>query len=168
VLRLDPSNHTATVVRQYGEGDLHAAYMGDLQLLPDGNAFVGWGAEPYFSEYDKSGKLLLQGHFPPPDETYRATLEDWAGVPLTPPSAAAQRTAAGATVYASWNGATQVRSWRVLAHKSSSGPTVVATVAKSGFETSIPLKGAFTAFQVQALDANGRVLGTSKQFSAGM
>jgi hypothetical protein len=55
----------------------------------------------------------------------------------------------------------------MLAGKSSSGLTVVATTAKSGFETAIPLKGAFSAFQVQALDANGRVVGTSRQFSAG-
>jgi hypothetical protein len=167
VLRLDPSKRTATFVREYGDGHLHAAYMGDLELLPDGNAFVGWGAEPYFSEFDSSGKLLLQGHFPSPDETYRVNLARWVGIPLTPPSAAVRRSASGDTVYASWNGSTEVTSWRVLAGRSPSSLAVVATATKSGFETSIPLKGSFTAFQVQALDSSGRVIGTSHQLSAG-
>ncbi len=43
------------------------------------------------------------------------------------------------TVYASWNGATEVASWRVLAGPSAGRRTVVATAAKSGFETAIPV-----------------------------
>ena len=32
-----------------------------------------------------SGKLLLEGELPGPDLTYRATLEQWVGLPLSPP-----------------------------------------------------------------------------------
>src|SRR5204863_196828 len=77
--------------------------------------FVGWGNEPYFSEYSRSGKLLYEAELPGPDLTYRATLQRWAGLPLWPPTGAARRHAGATTVYASWNGATQVTSWRVLA-----------------------------------------------------
>jgi len=36
-------------------------FMGDTQPLAGGTTFVGWGSERYFSEYDRSGKLLFEG-----------------------------------------------------------------------------------------------------------
>jgi hypothetical protein len=68
------------------------------------------------------------------------------------------------TVYASWNGATEVASWRVLA---GSSPTTLApavsSVAKTGFETAIPLAAvaAGTYVAVEALDSAGAVIGVS-------
>jgi hypothetical protein len=67
-------------------------------------------------------------------------------------------------VYASWNGATQVASWRVLAGSSASGLRAVANTSRSGFETAIPVPQSYTTFKVEALDANGRVIGTSALF----
>ena len=84
--------------------------------MQNGNTFVGWGSEPYFSEYGPSGKLLLEGSFPGSDLSYRSTLEQWVGEPLSSPVGAARQTGGKTTVYASWNGATEVVSWRVLAH----------------------------------------------------
>jgi hypothetical protein len=70
------------------------------------------------------------------------------------------------TVYVSWNGATAVRSWRVLAGTGTDHLATVAKAARSGFETAIGVSGPYTSFQVQALDQNGRVIGTSKAFTA--
>ncbi|MGH9106343.1 MAG: MFS transporter, partial [Acidimicrobiales bacterium] len=117
-LQLDRKSHTVKVLKRYVHANrFSAAYMGDLQPLPDGNVFVGWGQQPNFSEYTKSGKVLLDASFPGPDLSYRATVEPWVGLPEYPPSAAARRRAGGSTVYASWNGATRVASWRVLGAK---------------------------------------------------
>jgi hypothetical protein len=63
-------------------------------------------------------------------------------------------------VYASWNGATTVASWRIRARG-----RVVATAPRSGFETAIRVASAAPAFEVEALDAGGRVLGTSRPFA---
>ena len=80
VLKLDQHTHTATVVAQYGgRRNLNSEYMGDTQPLPNGNVMVGWGSEPYFSEYSRSGKLLLDAVWPGSDLTYRATVEPWVG-----------------------------------------------------------------------------------------
>jgi hypothetical protein len=68
-------------------------------------------------------------------------------------------------VYASWNGATKVASWRILAGPSEGSLTAIGTADKSGFETPIALRQSYKAFQVQALDSGGRVLGTSKPFT---
>ena len=71
--------------------------------------------------------------------------------------------AAGTVAYASWNGATDVASWRVLAGPSPSSLAPVATSPRTGFETAIPLPGATAPgyAQVQALDGSGAVIGVS-------
>ena len=167
VLNLDQNTKTATLVAQYPGGDqFETEYMGDTQPLPNGNTFVGWGSEPYLTEYSRSGQQLLQGRFPGPDLSYRSTLEPWVGLPLSPPAGAARAAGSRTVVYASWNGATQLVSWRVLAGSGAGKLAAVASAARSGFETAIPLPRSYEIFKVQALDASGRVIGVSRQFTS--
>jgi hypothetical protein len=168
VLRLDQGTHVATLAAQYTGGDdndFESEYMGDTEPLANGNAFIGWGSEPYFSEYSRSGQQLLEANFPGSDLSYRSTLEQWVGLPLTRPAAAIRQTRGSTTVYVSWNGATQVVSWRVLAGAGAGRLTAVATTPQSGFETVIPVPQGYTSFKVQALGADGRVIGVSRLFS---
>lgn len=168
VLKLDTAKHTATLVKQYlHDPVLHAAFLGSTQLLRGGNVVVGWGSQPYFSEYTSSGKLLLDAVFPGADLSYRVYLQHWAGTPFFPPGGAVRKHRGKATVYASWNGATGVVAWRVLAGRSAKHLVAVATKAQSGFETAIHLKHAYRVFKVQALDSSGRVIRTSRAFRAG-
>jgi hypothetical protein len=165
VLRLDERAHTAALVSQYGEHEgFESEYMGDTQPLQGGGAFIGWGSERYFSEYDRSGKLLDEGILPEPDRTYRAQLEPWTGTPDTKPAGAARRSGNGITVYASWNGATQVASWRVLG-VSGSSTHQVGKSARSGFETSIAVPAGSAGYEVQALNSAGHPLATSSAFA---
>jgi EmrB/QacA subfamily drug resistance transporter len=168
-LKLDQGAHTATLATQYGKGPhFDADYMGSTEPLANGGTFVGWGSEPNFSEYGSSGKLLLDVVLPRPDLSYRAELEPkWVATPYYPPSGAARTSGGKSTVYASWNGATQVAAWRVQAGTSASSLAPVSTYQKAGFETAIPLKQGYRTFEVQALDTAGHVLGTSKTFTAG-
>jgi EmrB/QacA subfamily drug resistance transporter len=162
VLKLDQRSHTAKLAGQYTHGaNFNSEYMGSLEPLANGNEFVGWGSAPFFTEYDSSGNMLLDARLPGHDLSHRATVEPWVGAPLYPPSGAARRSGSRTVVYASWNGATRVRSWRVLGD----GGASVASAAKSGFETAIPVTQGSRTFRVQALDAHGRVLGTSKAFT---
>jgi hypothetical protein len=165
-LKLDQATHTATKIVDYGtSAQFEADYMGDLQPLPNGNVMIGWGSEPYITELTSSGEPVLEGKLPEHNLTYRATLDPWMGQPLYPPLGAARQHAGKTTVYASWNGATQVASWRVLAGESSTALRPVASVTRSGFETAIPLPQSHRSFEVQALNAAGRPLGTSKPFT---
>lgn len=166
VIQLNTANHTGSLVSQYTHGsDFNAAFLGDTQLLPDGNVVIGWGSQPYFSEYTKSGKLLLDAVWPNPNVNYRAYVQSWVGKPFFPPSGAARDSHGKATVYASWDGATQVAAWRVLAGPGVKHLVVIATRPKSGFETAIALRAQYKTFKLQALDATGHVLGTSNTFS---
>ncbi len=165
VLKLNQKTHTATFAGEYSHGsNFDSDYMGSLEPLSNGNEFVGWGSSPFITEYDASGNMLLDARLPGSDITYRAQVEPWVGEPLTPPAAAARKKAGKTTVYASWNGATKVASWKVL--DGASGQTVAAAT-KSGFETAIPVSEAHDTFKVQALDSHGHVLGSTARFSAG-
>ena len=104
---------------------------------------------------------------PGPDLSYRATLEPWVGLPLTPPAGAARTTGGKTTVYASWNGATEVVSWRVLAAAGAGRLTARGERPRSGFETAIGVPQGYSSFEVQALDAGGRVIGTYPALRAG-
>ena len=75
---------------------------------------------------------------------------------------AARRTRGGIDVWASWNGATHVRRWRVLAGPAPErlGHTGVGA-AFAGLETRIRVRSAARYVAVQALGAGGAVLETS-------
>ena len=163
VLRLDQASRTATLVREYRhDEELHAAYMGSFQQTAEGNVVVGWGAEPYISEYTEDGRLLLDGALPSPDLTYRAIVRPWVGDPHTLPASAVRRAGNRVTVYASWNGSTRVTAWRVLGGSNATNLTPVAQRAKTGFETAVRVPGGHAVYEVQALDRSGQVLATSR------
>ncbi|HEY2578602.1 MAG TPA: arylsulfotransferase family protein [Streptosporangiaceae bacterium] len=136
--------------------------QGSVQLLPDGRVFVGWGAQPYFSEFASDGSLLLDGRLPLNDQSYRAFTSAWSGKPTGNPAVAARpNPARGTAVYASWNGATDVQTWTVLAGPKPSALTLAGSQPRAGFETLIPVDSEGPYFAVTAHDATGKQLGKS-------
>jgi hypothetical protein len=66
------------------------------------------------------------------------------------------------TVYASWNGATEVTSWQVLAGPGADMLQPVGSARRDGFETAIRVRTAEPYVAVQARDRAGEVIGTSR------
>ena len=169
VLKPNVGKRKVTLAKAYRhEPKLNTAFLGSMQTLAKGGAVVGWGSLPFFSEYSASGKQILNVKWPGKDETYRALYTgDWVGTPSYPPSGAAKASGGKTKVYASWNGATEVAKWKVLAGSSVPGLKVVATKSRTGFETVIKLSKSYHDYAVEALDSHGHVLahGTSKPFS---
>jgi hypothetical protein len=162
VLQLNTATHTATRVAAYTHSpNLFVAFLGSMQLLPNRNAVVGWGSRPFFSEYSGSGRQLLDAMFPGNDQSYRALFTpNWVGTPSYPPSGALRTSGGQTTVYASWNGATQVARWAVLGGSSASHLKQVATKRKTGFETAISLgTKTYKVVAVRAVDGKGKALG---------
>lgn len=170
MLALDWSRHTATVVHQYllPRPQL-AGSQGNVEIEPDGNVFVGWGQLPYFTEYSASGRLLYEGVLPGPDGSYRAFRAPWVGLPSSRPAAVARHLGkgGGVDVYVSWNGATQVASWQLLAGPSAGRLQASGhPVPRQGFQTTIATTGTARYYAVQALGSAGEVLGQSKPIRA--
>jgi hypothetical protein len=164
LLSLDTTSRPmrATLIRRYTHTPgLSTISQGNTQLLPNHDVFVGWGADPEFSEYAPGGRQILEGSFALGVNTYRAYRFPWTGQPLTRPSVAAASSSTGVTVYASWNGATRVARWRVLTGSSAGAMSAKTTAPRTGFETAITLAGHPAYVSVQALDSGGRMLGSS-------
>jgi hypothetical protein len=159
VLRLDMKRMRATLVRSFlHRPRLIAVDQGNMQLLPNGHYLVGWGHQPYFTEFGPHGKQLLDGRFGRGRvDSYRAYRFRWTGRPTRPPAVAVERD----TVYVSWNGATEVAKWQLLAGPDPRTLRPVRTVRKDGFETAIPRGGEAEWVAVRALDRHGRTLGRS-------
>jgi hypothetical protein len=164
-IALDFKTHRARLTSAYTHPNppLLAASQGNMQTLSDGNAVVGYGGLPAISEYAQGGSLLFDAHLPFDMSFYRAFRFPWSGRPQSLPALLANLNNTGeeTIVHMSWNGATEVTAWRVLAgdHLQSLRPRTA--VAASGFESSTILPRKYAYVAVQALDATGRVLGIS-------
>jgi hypothetical protein len=162
-VRIDWAHRNVTLVdRHVHTPALLSGSQGDSDTLPDGDVFVGWGEQPYITEFSPSGEVVFDARLPAPGQSYRAYRTPWSAAPAAPPAIAVRAAAPGTVaVYASWNGATDVRSWRVLGGEGSGALQHLVTVPRAGFETAIPLGSAAPWFAVQALGPDGQVLGTS-------
>lgn len=164
-IALDMATRSATLVRAYPhpQAPLMADSQGNMQTLPDHGEVIGWGAVPSVSELAPNGEILFDAHLPPGFSAYRAFRFPWNGQPLWLPGVSASLNASldSTAVFASWNGATDVAAWRVLAGSAPGSLTPAGTMPAHGFESSIILPEAYSYVAVQALGAGGQVLSTS-------
>ncbi len=167
ILELDDRKMKASLVREYTHGQ-HADAAGNVQLLPNGNVFVGWGRALAFSEFGHDGELLFDASLPSGNRSYRAFRSPWSGHPTDRPAAAAERASGGEVrVYASWNGATEVASWEVLAGSGPDRLKPAGSAPRKGFETAITFQTDEPYVAVKARDRSGRVLGASEALKPG-
>ncbi|KAL7792427.1 Arylsulfotransferase domain-containing protein [Trichoderma ceciliae] len=179
-IAVDPVSHTARVVSQFFHPEsIDSGAMGGYQTLDSGNSMTAWGYNPGFVEYRSDGMPVMDfqrgviGGEPLSDMfAYRVNKEDWTGKPSWPPSVAAdapQNNTLDATMYVSWNGATDVASWAIFAsndHRTISNYTnLIAESPRQGFETAIPLATSTNItcryVAAAAISSSGNVLGST-------
>ncbi|XKH54796.1 arylsulfotransferase family protein [Citricoccus nitrophenolicus] len=178
-LALDGDAMTAEVATEYlPPADRVASSMANAQQLANGNMLVGWGARPHYSEYTPGGELIYDvchgdecrgDEFEGGGGSYRAYKFAWEGHPATVPDVAVQDGGeehdGGPVAFVSWNGATEVARWRLMAGEDESSATEQAVVDREGFETAIPIPDDAAELPyavVEALDAEGTVLGAAQ------
>jgi hypothetical protein len=164
VVEVDEDAMSASLAREYTHPDeLRSATQGNAQVLPNGNVLVGWGSAPVFSEFDHEGRLLFSAAYPTESESYRTFRFPWSGQPTDDPAVAAE---AGSkhevTLYASWNGATEVESWQVLAGSGPDELELLASAPHKGFETVITVHTTEPYVGLEAMNNSGKVLGTTR------
>jgi Arylsulfotransferase (ASST) len=157
LLRVDLRQRKVRLMRAYAHPrHLLSTSQGNMQVLPDRHVFVGWGSEPTFTEFARDGRVVFDGHFVKGADSYRGYKFVWNGRPKAPPVVAVRRAGSGLlTVYASWNGATSVSRWQVLAGATAAALKPAATAGRTGFETAIKLRTKAKFVAVRALMASG-------------
>jgi hypothetical protein len=170
VLKLDTDAMTATLVHEYPHPtNIISVSQGDMQALPNGNFFVGWGSSPVFTEFDPDGTVLFNGRYEQGVSSYRAYRLPWVGHPGEAPAIAAEQGAeTEVKVYASWNGATEVATWQVLAGPDPDQLQHVGDAPRSGYETEITVQIEAGYVAARAQDSAGKVLGTSAPTKLGV
>lgn len=157
-VHLDFAHKTATLIRnQLHPGSIGNNVMnGNAQQLPDGNVFGSWGSTRHISEFTPDGRMVYDVALGM--QSYRAFLSPWTGTPDSNPSL----TVAATSVTAEWNGATNIAQWRLLHGESTDALKPTTTVPWNGLDTTIPISNSHSGYyQLQALDANGAVIGLS-------
>lgn len=173
VMRLDTSRQVATIEAEYfTEGrPQNSTLAGSMRALPNGNKLVGWGKTGCITEYDRyirpifEACLLDEGR----PALYRVHKSDrWVGHPSGKPSIFSYSKSREMTaVYMSWNGATEIHSWRIFGSEAGRVPDLIweeiLVVPNSGFETLLgPLPRFLHSVYAEALDAQGHVIGVSE------
>ncbi|KAF1347044.1 hypothetical protein BDV97DRAFT_231687 [Delphinella strobiligena] len=166
--------------------EIKAFRKGGMHYLPNRNALSGYGNEPALTEFAPDGTILWDVRFGSlggdrgTADNYRSMKVNWTGFPTWNPSIAAgssiqapspllnntlPRNAPNDTAYFSWNGATEIKSWLVLASKESQNLTSISNLwtelPKLGFETSVQIGTAARYIRVVALGANSTILAAS-------
>jgi hypothetical protein len=165
-IALDFKTHEAHLSSALTHPDppLLAASQGNMQTLAGGDTVVDYGGVPEISEYAPDGSLLFDAHLSFDMSSYRGFRFPWSGQPLSPPAvlASLNNTGEETIVHMSWNGASDVAAWRVLAGSHPGSLSSEATVAAGGFEGSTILAKKYSYVAVQALGGAGNVLGSSR------
>lgn len=164
-LDVDESRRKVTLARAYvSSHKLVAGAMGSVQILSSGRVMVGWGVASYTSKFAATGELLSEFALPAGMYSFRGLWLPWDGAPHHRPKVTAKRDRRRdtTTLYASWNGATEVTEWRVEAGPSHGQLRPLGIATSHGFETVIPIQPSHRYAAVTALDRFGRRLKRSQ------
>lgn len=167
IVTLDPGSGTATYTTTLERPNpVFSQVQGSMQGLPGGRNLVSWGNTSIVTEFDASGNVVFEA-----DVTaaccYRQLRHEWTGAPASSPVARANAAPGGTSVAVGWNGDTRTARWRILAGQGAGSLSPVATVDRTGFETTATVPGRPTRVAVEALDGSGQVIGRSEPVAGG-
>lgn len=148
--------------------NIFAFSQGSYQTLPNGNVLLGYGYTGAMAEYASNGTILCDAYLEPSSrfssgdvQSYRNLKFNWTGLPTTTPNVVLDN----GTLYISWLGSTEVRSWLLEDALAPEGRLAsITTLAKTGFETlftlpeDLPLR---QYLRIVALDKDGQELSAS-------
>jgi hypothetical protein len=175
LLDLDFDAKTASLNRRLWDTDevVYATSQGSYQNLTNGHVLLGHGSVPKLEEYDDVGGVVMRARFGYDNilMSYRAFRGVWSGKPTTQPSvyACLAKSNTGIEqlrVYASWNGATDVQSWKVYLGNEKNKLQKATTAVYNGFETEIRLQTSSNYTLVKAVQSSGSAQSEMVQIEA--
>ena len=169
-LYTDEQPMTARIVQKWERPDGGLTKKcGNVQMLDNGNVFICFTNRGYVAEFTADGRLLFEGRLVGDrNGVFRGRKYNFTASPDDEPTAMTfayrinQRDAA-AVSYVSWNGATEVKTWKFYGSQNKNTEyQLLGEARKIGFETVFTTDAYSEWNYVEALAANGAVLGRSK------
>ena len=165
---LDLANMTAELKQEYvNPGKIISGSQGSMQVLPSGNVLLGYGYNAAWTEFSPEGEPLCDVHIGSEKnfktgavQTYKVNKAAWIGIPNTAP----QISVIESELFLSWNGATEVKKWRVQGSRGTGMDLeAIVEVEKTGFETIVSVNcGKWHLVRAMALDGSGEELGATE------
>jgi hypothetical protein len=170
IIKLNSTSWTAELVQGFYPPDgLRSKSQGSTQVLPNGNVIVNWGSEGALTEYSSNGTILFHFYMDSGSlglgvENYRGFRYNWTGIPHEDPAIVALENEDGTTIYVSWNGDTETKTWRFYAVTGKYGArSYLGDAKRTSFETSLQIPNKSVLHVVaEALDANGQILRSTR------
>jgi hypothetical protein len=163
--QVDLFNHTATVTDQWRHNpDLYSSIMGSNRILLNGDRLIGWGLGGNGATTEYAGHtVVFESYFGDFASSYRVFRSVWNATPATPPTLGVQRSGGRVRANVSWNGATDIVRWELLAGPDATHLQVVQTAPYTGYKAVLttPAASSKRVFEVLALRNNGMPTGTS-------
>lgn len=178
-IALDPDNITAVLLQESANSSATLTH-GQHPPRPTSTGDALSGSSKHSAPYTESssGNVIcdaaLGAYETDKHNSYRKFKGAWTGRPKRRPDVAIRNGFTDMNVYVSWNGATDVRHWRVESAGDRPGETIVdlqhrghdsfaplVTVPRAGFETRIQTKTSSRYVRVVGLDNNHVPLGSS-------
>ncbi len=175
VILLDVVSKTATVIERYPHpGGSLAAMFGSIDFLPNGDRFVGWGSLKEATQFRPSGEIVWHaetGNKRAMIGSLRTLKREWHSARKldSKPNGFGYSWVCGwrSALYASWNGATEVESWRFYGGNETGQEgrwEMLGMAPKNGFETMIMAETFVRWAFAQGVAEDGEVLGTTEAF----
>lgn len=173
LVKLDTDAMSATLVSEWSRPDHSLTRRrGNVQILDNGNTFVGWSENSYISEFTPDGDLTFEAQFQSERfATYRSYKFNFTGFPLEPPTLRSftygtdySADSTSTVSYVSWNGDTEVVSWNFYASADNSSVeefTYIGNAHRTGFETMLTVDGYMRYVMAEGIGRDGNVLGNS-------
>ncbi|TDZ27438.1 hypothetical protein C8035_v010469 [Colletotrichum spinosum] len=166
IIRVNTRTWQADLVQGfYPPDDLLSKSQGSTQILPGGNALVGWGSSGAVTEFTPDGTPVFHAYMDSDDlgvavENYRAFRFGWTGLPSEEPAIVALENSKGTDVYVSWNGDTETKIWRFYeVSDDHHSRKFLGQVERNSFETSLHVPGRRVGrVAAEAVDGRGGVL----------
>ena len=175
LIALDEKSMKSTVLKEINHPDLdYSPKRGNYQVLPNDNVFMGWSTKALHSEHTPDGTMVMQARMLAGWlGSYRNYKFSFVGQPLSLPTVHSAaygiegRDAARTVLHVSWNGATEVETWRFYKTiGNGNGKQLLGSKARSGFETMIEVEGYASYVVAEGLGKEGEVLGMSAVFKS--
>jgi Arylsulfotransferase (ASST) len=162
ILLVDEIHLTVSLQVQYvSPKPIVAQSQGNLHILDNGNAVIGWGQVPAITEFLQNGTVVYHAEFHfdgegSETESYRNFKFPWQGVSSEEIAVVHE----DGKIYVSWNGDTVVDKWAIWANEKGHW-NEVGRVNRSAFETAIEV-GRHEQVVVKGIDKTGVVVGESR------
>lgn len=159
-ITLNTDTFTSTLDQVFYDSadEVHTIAEGNRQSLANGNVFIDYGFQPYAKEFDSAGNVVWSANWGTiGDGAYRARKYVYEGTPKTTPKVVVSGSSSEYIVYVSWNGATEVDTWKLVG----CGVLGTTSVTKTGFETSWSGTCPKGTVYAVGLSSSGATLGTS-------